>query len=335
MMRAFVLHRYGREGASMSIVPRPEPGPGEVLVAVHATGLNPVDHKTRDGAMRPLGLHRLPVVLGNELSGVVADRHGTATRFAVGDRVCVRTPVETMGAFADVIAIDESLLSPIPNGVDDLTAATLPLVGVTAWQALHDVAQVREGERVFVGAGAGGVGGIAIQLAKLVGAFVATTASEAGFDLVRSLGADQVVDYRRESPGDVLEDFDVAIDPFGGRHLGDALRTLHPGGRLVSLSGPPDPDTRFGSTRAPAIARAALSIGFRRTQALARRHGVEYHYLFMRPDAPALDRLLALAAQGSLRIPQLRSAPAEELPALLAELEQGHTKGKLAVTWNA
>lgn len=333
-MRAYVLRRYRADGAGLTQIEHPTAGPGQVLVKVHASGLNPVDFKIRDGAMRPLGLHRLPQVMGNELAGSVANRHPDARRFVPGARVCLRTPIDTMGAFAEYIALDESLLSPIPEALDDASAAGLPLAGLTAWQALHDIAKVQAGERVFISAGAGGVGTLAIQLAKLAGAHVATTASPAGSELVQSLGADEVINYREQDAAEALSGFDIALDLLGGEDTGKAMRTLKPGGRLVSLSGPPEPDTEFNGRRAGFIIRSVLALGLRRTLSQARRQQVSYRYLLMRADASQLDHLLALAAAGKLKVPMAATAPADELGELLHELQQGHVKGKLVVRWS-
>jgi alcohol dehydrogenase len=332
-MRAYVLRRYRPNGARIEQVQRPVPEAGEVLVRVRASGLNPVDSKICDGAMRPLGLHRLPLILGNELSGTIASHGSGAHRFETGTRVCLRAPVDTMGGFADYIAVQETLLSRVPDTVDDETAAALPLAGLTAWQALHGLGHVRPGHKVFINAGAGGVGTLAIQLAKLAGAQVATAASPAGADLVASLGADEVINYRDDDPGDVLTGCDIALDLLGGDHTATAMRTLKPGGRLVSLSGPPEPSTRFGPRGAGPLLKPLLALNVRRTRALARRHQVEYRYLFMRPDAGELDHLLALAADRRIAVPIARTAPASRLDDLLADLRAGHTKGKLAVTW--
>lgn len=331
-MRALVLRRYGPEGWAFEQRPIPRPGPGQVLVRVRVTGLNPVDVKTRDGMLRPLRLHRLPLVAGNELSGVVAALGPGASRFTVGRRVCVRAPTKTMGAFAEYIALDEAVLSPVPEGVDDLQAATLPLVGLTAWQALR-LLEVREGFRLFISAGAGGVGTVAIQLARHLGAHVATTASGEGLELVTRLGADTVIDYRRDDFAEVLRDYDGALDLLGGATLNGTMRILRPGARIVSLAGQPEPTT----AREDLGAGVALSAVFRliswRTRRLAASHGVSYRYLFMQPDAAQLDHLLGLVAAGALTVPARVVGTSDQLLAALGELAAGHTKGKVAVTW--
>ena len=332
-MRAYVLRRYRADAVGFQRLPRPAAGPGQLLIRVHATGLNPVDTKICDGAMRALRLHRLPMILGSELAGTVVAAHPSARHHQIGARVCLRTPIALMGAFAEYAAVDEALVSRVPDAVDDLTAGGLPLVGLTAWQALHEVARIQPGERVFISAGAGGVGGLAIQLAKLAGTHVATTASPAGTDLVRSLGADDVVDYQQHDPARVLDAYDVAVDLLGGAHTLTAMRTLRPGGRLVSLAGPPEPETRFGSRTVGPLLRGLLAANIRRTRNQARRRHVSYRYLFMRPDTTQLDHLLELAARGDITVPIASTAPADRLGELLAELRQGHAKGKLVATW--
>lgn len=332
-MRAYVLRRYRADGADFEQIERPQPGPGQVLIRVQAAGLNPVDYKIRDGAMRPLGLHRLPVVMGCELAGTVVDRHADAKRQDIGTRVCLRTPVDTMGGFADYLVADESQVCRVPDAVDTQTAATLPLAGLSAWQALHDVARVQPGERAFVAAGGGGVGSLAIQIAKLAGAHVATTVSPAGHDLVQSLGADEIINYREQDPARVLSGFDVALDLLGGEHTAAAMDTLKPGARLVSLSGPPEPGTEFNGQKAGVLVRGLLAANLARTRWGARRRQVSYRYLFMRADADQLDHLLALAADGRISVPVVSTAPADRLDELMGELEQGHVKGKLAALW--
>ncbi len=334
VMRAYVLRRYRADGAALESVQRPTPGPGQVLVKVHATGVNPVDFKIRDGAMRLLRLHRLPLVMGSELAGVIADVNPSVQRYAVGTRVCLRTPIDTMGAFADYIAVDEARLSQVPDAVDAPSAAALPLAGLTAWQAIHEVAQVQAGERVFIAAGAGGVGSMAIQIAKLADAHVATTASPAGADLVRSLGADEVINYQECNPRKVLTGFDVALDLLGGEHTAAAMHILKPGGRLVSLSGSPESSTEFNSRKASFIVRGLLAANAMRTLRRARQQRVSYRYLFMKPDPRQLDHLLTLTAAGQLTVPVTSTAPADRLDDLLGELQQGHVKGKLVAIWS-
>jgi alcohol dehydrogenase len=333
-MRALVLRHYGPDGWALEERPVPQPGPRQVLVRVHVTGLNPVDVKTRDGALRPLRLHRLPIIAGNELSGRVVELGPGAGRFAVGQRVCARTPITTMGAFADYVALDETALSPVPDGVDDLQAATIPLAGLTAWQSLDELG-IRPGERLFISAGAGGVGTLAIQLAKHRGAHVATTASAAGAELVTKLGADLVIDYRRQKPTELLREYDAALDLLGNPALTGSMPILRHGGRIVSLAGPPEPMTARKDLDAGRTLRTLFWLISWRTRRIAARHQVTYRYLFMHPDANQLDHLLSMLAAGSLTVPARIASTADRITEALDELAAGHTKGKIAVSWHA
>lgn len=221
-MRAFVLKRYGGpEETELCDVPQPEPGPRELLIRVHAAGLNPVDYKTRRGWLLPIFSYPLPIVIGKELAGTVVTRGAGATRFAAGDRVFTRVAMEAMGAFAEYASVHEDLVAKMPASLDFESAAGIPLAGITALQCLRDELEVKPGQRIFISGGAGGVGTFAIQIAKCLGAEVTTTASPfyGGEALVRSLGADRVIDYTRERFEEVLHDLDCAFDLIGGDTL--------------------------------------------------------------------------------------------------------------------
>src|SRR5882762_5831527 len=197
-MRGYVLTSYGGPSAmELRDVPEPSPGDGEVLIRVHAAGLNPIDYKVRDGKLRLLSHLDLPRVAGSELSGVVAKVGAGVTRLAVGDRVFARVDKTQLGAYATHAVVDESLVGKMPESLDFADAAGLPLAGLTALQALRDELAVRPGDRIFISGGSGGVGTLAIQLATWMGAEVATTASPRGEELVRFLGATTVIDYRQ------------------------------------------------------------------------------------------------------------------------------------------
>lgn len=198
-MRASVLSRYG-DASVMELrdVPEPAPSDGEVLIRVRAAGLNPVDYKLREGKVRLVNRLDLPVVAGSELSGVVEETGPGVTRFAVGDRVFARVDKKKLGAYAPYAVVDETFVAKMPQRLDFTDAAGLPLAGLTALQALRDELAVQADDRVFISGGAGGVGTLAIQLAVWMGAKVATTASPRGEELVRTLGAETVIDYRTQ-----------------------------------------------------------------------------------------------------------------------------------------
>jgi NADPH:quinone reductase-like Zn-dependent oxidoreductase len=331
-MRAFVLSHYGgAEGTTLADVPSPSPRAGELLVRVRAAGLNPVDFKTRDGKLKVIRNYPLPIVMGNELAGVVEAIGPSVTRFTEGDRVFARVNRDVMGAFAELAIVEEQHAATIPASLDFQTAAALPLAGLTALQALRDELHLRSGARIFIPGGAGGVGTFAIQLAKLFGAHVATTASPRGEALVRRLGADMVIDYTRERFEERLSDYDCAFDLIGGETLARLLALLKPGGRVVSIAGMPEPltarkDLGRGTGLAAVFWFASLA-----TRLSAARHGVSYRYLFMHPSGSDLSQLALLIDDGKLEVVIDRVFAFDEAKQAIAYLEAGHAKGKVVL----
>src|ERR1700722_12661568 len=283
-MRAFVLSGYGGpEHTALSDVSQPVPRAAQILVRVHAAGLNPVDFKTRAGAMKIIHRYPLPIVMGNELSGVVEAVGPGVTRFAEGDRVYVRVAKETMGALAEYAVAHEDHAARMPASLDFTAAAAVPLAALTALQALRDELHLGTGQRVFIPGGAGGVGTFAIQIAKHLGADVATTASPRGEMLVKRLGADLVIDYTRERFEEKLSGYDCAFDLIGGDTLARLWSVLKPGGRVVSIAGLPEPMTaRKDMGRGIGLA-ALFWVASLTTRVRAARHGCTYRYLFMHP----------------------------------------------------
>lgn len=331
-MKAFVMTRYGGpQVAELREVSRPVAGAGEVLVRVHAAGLNPVDFKTRAGMLKPIQRYPLPVVMGNELAGVIEAVGTGVTRFKIGDRVFARVPKASMGAFAEFAALPEEVVAAMPDGVDFIKAAGVPLAGLTALQALRDELSVKPGFRVFIPGGAGGVGTFAIQLAKWLGAHVTTTASPRGRDLVERLGADVVVDYTTQKIGDQVRDMDGAFDLVGGASLDAAFAAVRPGGTVVSVAAMPEPRTAtkdLGRGFGLAALFWLASFGLR---AKARWHGVQYRYLFMHPSGAELAELAALMQAGALAPVIDRVFVFDETTNAFAYLESGRAKGKVVV----
>jgi NADPH:quinone reductase-like Zn-dependent oxidoreductase len=329
-LQGYVLTRY-KHPMELREVPEPTAGNGEVLIRVRAAGLNPVDYKTRDGVVRLFWRYDLPVVAGNELSGVVEAVGAGVTRFAVGDRVYARVDHDKMGAFATYSAVDESLVAKMPESLDFEEAAALPLTGLTALQALRDHLAVSAGDRVFITGGAGGVGTQAIQLAAWMGATVATTASSRGEKLVRSLGAETVIDYRKQRFKDVLRDYDGAFDLIGGQDLRDCFEILEAGGKVVSIAGPPEPTmTREDVDLGPLWAAGAWVMSAR-IRHQARRRGVSYRGLVMHESGDDLDLLSRLVDSGQLKPVIDRVFPFQQIGEALAYVERGRTKGKAIV----
>ncbi|MFI7706079.1 NADP-dependent oxidoreductase [Nonomuraea sp. NPDC049480] len=331
-MKAFVVERYGdADTVRASDVPDPKAGAHDVLVRIHAASVNPVDLKIRDGDLKAILPLRAPFVLGNDLAGTVVAVGARVTRFAVGDEVYAHPDQNQMGTFAEFIAIHQDDVATKPATLTMAEAASIPLVGLTAWQALVERADLRPGQKVLIHAGAGGVGTIAIQLAKHLGASVATTASATKTDLVKSLGADVVIDYQKQAFETILHDYDVVLDTVGGETLDKSLRVLKPGGTVISITGPPDPAfaREIGANPVIRLAIAALSFRIRRR---VRRRQVTYSYLFMKASGDQLRELAALIDAGIIR-PVVDSVfDFDQTREALAHLEQGRTKaGKVVV----
>src|SRR6266705_1696289 len=278
-MKAFIVDRYGGpDRVRAGETPDPEVGENDVLVQIHAAGVNPLDSKIRNGEFKIILPYRLPLILGNEAAGVVVRVGSRVRRFKPGDEVYARPDKGRIGAFAEFIAIAEDDVALKPKALTMEEAASIPLVGLTGWQALVERANLRQGQKVLIHAGSGGVGTFAIQLAKHVGATVATTTSTANVDLVRSLGADIVIDYKKQDFADVLRDYDVVLNSLDKVTLEKSLRVLKPGGQLISISGPPDAAfaRSIGASWIVKLIVPALSYGIR---AKARRRQAHYSFL--------------------------------------------------------
>lgn len=330
-MKAFVVRRYGKRTNVEAVeCPAPAWGDGDVLVQIHAASVNPLDLKIKNGELKPLLPYKLPLVLGNDLAGVVVEVGRNVKRFKVGDAVYARPDQGRIGAFAELIAISQNDVAKKPDGLDMEQAASVPLVALTAWQALVEKAKLQAGQKVLIHAGSGGLGTIAIQLAKHLGATVATTTSTANVEWVKRLGADVVIDYRSHDFETVLSDYDLVLDTQGGETLEKSLRVLKPGGKVISVAGPPEPDfaREFGANWFLIQAMRALSFQIRRK---AKRRGVTYSFLFMRANGDQLRELASLFDAGVIRPVVDRVFPFESTPDALAYVEKGRAKGKVVV----
>jgi alcohol dehydrogenase len=331
-MKAFVVERYGdSEGTRFADLPEPVPGEGEVLVRIHAASLNPIDFKTREGKVKAILPYKLPFILGSDLAGVVEKLGPGANTFKVGDEVYGRASKMRIGSFAEAIAISEADLAPKPTSIDMCQAASVPLVGLTAWQAFVDRAKLRPGQKVLIHAGSGGVGTLAIQIASHLGALVATTTSTANVDWVRALGADSVIDYRKQDFSKLVRDYDVVLDTLGGATLAKSVGVLRAGGKIVSISGPPDPAfaKEIGANPLLTFAMFLMSLGIR-LRAGAR--GVHYEFFFMRPSGAQLRELGKLIDAGKIKPVVDRVFPFSQAKAAFDYLEKGHAKGKIVLT---
>jgi NADPH:quinone reductase-like Zn-dependent oxidoreductase len=330
-MKAFIIDRYG-SGARLRAGEMPDPVMREddVLVQIHAAGVNVLDSKIRSGEFKLLLPYRLPLILGNDVAGVVLRVGSRVRRFKPGDEVYARPDQERIGTFAELISINEDSVAKKPKTLTMEEAASIPLVGLTAWQALIEKAGLKKGQKVFIQAGSGGVGTFAIQLAKHVGATVATTTSTDNVNLVRSLGADIVIDYKKEDFENVLSDYDVVLHSLDKLTLEKSLRVLKPGGRLISISGPPDPEFArdIGASWMLKVVMRFLSYGVR---VKAKRHQVNYSFLFMRANGDQLAEITALIDSGIIRPVVDRVFPFESTDEAMAYVEGGRAKGKVVV----
>jgi NADPH:quinone reductase-like Zn-dependent oxidoreductase len=330
-VKAFVVDRYQKQAVlRLADVPTPEPREDEVLVEVHAAGVNLLDAKIRGGEFKLILPYHLPLVLGHDVAGVVVKVGTRVRQFNLGDEVYARADDFRIGTFAEFVPVKEASLALKPKGLTMEEAASIPLVGLTAWQALVAKADLKKGQKVFIQAGSGGVGSFAIQLAKHLGATVATTTGTTNVALVKSLGADVAIDYKTQDFEDVLRDYDVVLNSQDGKTLEKSLRVLKRGGKLISISGPPDPE--FGKeVAAPGFVRLVmrlLSSGVRRK---AQGLGIGYSFLFMKASGNQLREITRLIEAGPIRPVMDRVFPFSSTNEALAYVEAGRAKGKVVV----
>jgi NADPH:quinone reductase-like Zn-dependent oxidoreductase len=306
-MKAVCIYSYG--GPDVLVyedAPRPHPGDGEVLVRVHAAGINPVDWKIREGHLKERLHHTLPLVLGWDVSGGVEALGSGVTRLKVGDEVFSRPDISRDGAYAEFIVIKESEVALKPKSIDHIHAAALPLAGLTAWQSLFDAGGLSAGQRVLIHAAAGGVGTLAVQLAKWKGAHVIGTASARNHDFLRKLGVDQVVDYQTVRFEEAVQTVDVVFDTMGGDTQERSWKVLKRGGILISIASPPSAE-------------------------IAAAHGVRQAFVFTQPNAAQLAEIAKLADADKLKAIVETILPLSDATRGQELSERGHTRGKIVL----
>jgi NADPH:quinone reductase-like Zn-dependent oxidoreductase len=331
-MKAFVVAQYGKDGVRAADVPEPKVGTNDVLVKVSAASINPLDKMVRNGEFKQLLKYKTSFVLGHDVAGVVAQVGATVRDFKIGDEVFARPRDLRIGTFAEYIAIDQNDVAHKPASLTLHEAAAVPLVALAAWQILVEEAQLKPGQKVLVHAGAGGLGSTVIQLAKHLGAHVATTTSGATEGLVRDLGAEVVIDYTKQDFSQLLSGYDLVLDSLGGENLMKSLTVLKPGGLAIGVAGPPDPGfaKQLG---APKPFQLVMSFLSRKVRKAAKKLGVRYSFFFMRANGSQLGKLAALYDAGHLR-PVVDSTFAfERTLEALARVESGKVRaGKVVVT---
>lgn len=330
-MKAFVINKYSKKGdLQLANVTIPELKENDVLVEIHASGLNVLDSKIKTGEFKLLLSHKFPLILGHDVAGVITKVGKNVKKFKVGDAVYSRVADDRIGTFAEFIAIDEKDVALKPKNISMEEAASIPLVALTAWQALVETAKLQKGQKVFIQAGSGGVGTIAIQLAKHLGAIVATTASEKSFEMLKKLGADVLIDYKKDDFEDILKNYDLVLNSQDTNTLEKSLRIVKPGGKVISISGPPTPDfaKAIGAPWFVKIILSLLSSGIRKKAA---KLGVNYSFLFMRADGAQLSQITSLIESGAIKPVLDKTFPFEQTNTALAYIESGRAKGKVVV----
>jgi len=330
-MKAFVVDKYKKKGAlRLATMPEPEVRDDDVLVRIHATAVNVLDSKLRDGEFKLILPYRPPFILGHDVAGTVVRVGRNVRRFKAGDEVYARPRDHRIGTFAEFIAMNEADVAPKPSNISMEDAASIPLVGLTAWQALVEVGKLKPGQKVFIQAGSGGVGTFAIQLAKHLGAIVATTTSAKNAELVKSLGADLVIDYKTQDFEKVLSGYDLVLHSQDAKALEKSLRVLKPGGLLISISGPPDPEfaREQGMNLFLKLVLRLLSHGVRKK---ARKLGVRFSFLFMRAQGQQLSEITSLIKSGVIRPVVDKMFPFEKTGEALTYVETGRAKGKVVI----
>jgi len=331
-MKAAVIHRYGKnDQIQIEEITKPQPLQNELLVSVRAASVNPVDFKIRAGALKQIVPYRLPLVLGNDLSGVVVSVGASVSRFKVGDEVFARLDKDRIGAYAEFALVRETAAAHKPANLSHVEAASIPLVGLTAWQALVDIAKLSPGQSVLIHAGSGGVGTFAIQLAKHLGATVATTVGARNSDLVKALGADQIIDYKSQRFDELVKDVDVVFDTQGGDTLERSFRVVKRGGTVVTVGGVPDAKFAKAWGLNPLLVLALRFLTRRITRA-AEQRGAKFEYLFMHADGAELGEIAKLLDAGAIRPVIDRTFPLASIRDALAYTETGRTVGKVVVT---
>ena len=329
-MKAFIINKYTKHGLQLADVPTPEVGDNEVLLEIYAASVNLLDKKIKTGEFKLILPYKMPLILGHDVAGVIIQVGKNVKYFKIGDEVYSRPSDFAIGTFAEFISINERDVALKPKNLSMEEAASVPLVALTAWQALVEKANLKKGQKVFIQAGSGGVGTVAIQLAKHLGATVATTASEKSFGMLKDLGADVLIDYKKQDFEAILKDYDVVLNSQDNQTLEKSLTILKPGGKAISISGPPTSDfaKAIGTSWFVKVLLSLLSSGIRRK---AKKLGVDYSFLFMKADGKQLREISDLIEQQAIRPVVDKVFPFEQTNEALEYVERGRAKGKVVV----
>lgn len=307
-MKAVRIHRYGpREELVFEDAPLPVLAPDEVLIQVVGASVNPVDWKIRQGGLKQVLPHAMPLTLGWDVSGVVSAAGNLVRRFSIGDSVYSRPDIARNGTYAEYVAVRAAEIASKPTTVSHIEAASLPLAGITAWQALVDVCKLKTGQRVLIHAAAGGVGSLAVQIARTRGAYVIGTASAANKNFVLSLGANECLDYRTQTlESAIVDPVDAVLDTVGGAAQEASFPLLKSDGVLVSIISPPPKE-------------------------LADKYGVRGEFLVIGPNAEVLEQLAKVVDEGKVRPIIGAEFALQDIAKAHALSEAGHMRGKIVL----
>ena len=330
-MKAFVINKYGKnQKLQLKEVSKPIIKDNEILVEIHAAGLNLLDSKVKDGEFKLILPYKTPLILGHDVAGVVIETGRSVTKFKIGDEVYARPADFRIGTFAKFIALAEEDTALKPKNISMEEAASIPLVALTVWQAFIEKANLKRDQKVFIQAGSGGVGTIAIQLAKHLGLKVATTTSSKNFDLVKNLGADVIIDYKTQDFEKELKDYDFVLNSQDAKTLEKSINILKKGGQAVSISGPPTPE--FAKEAGlPWFLKTVFTLLSLKIRKKAKKQNVDFSFLFMKASGSQLHEITKLIEAGAIKPVIDKVYPFEQTQSALEYLENGRAKGKVVV----
>lgn len=328
-MKAAYIQRYGNiNDVQLGEQSKPTLTENAVLVKVHAASINPLDLRVLEGEFKTILPVQFPFILGNDFAGIVVEVGANVIQFKVGDNVYAKTDLN--GAFAEYTVVKQSSLALKPDNISMELAASLPLVSLTAWQALVEIANVQAGQKVLIHAGSGGVGSIAIQLAKHLGAIVATTTSSKNIAWVKALGADIIIDYKTSDFEQELKDYDVVLDTQGGNILEKSFNVLKRGGRIVSISGPPDRNLAE-AINANWLLKCIIPLLSWSIRHKAKKRGITYSFLFMQPNSQQLSEISKLVESGKINPIVDKTYELSEIKDAFQYVNTGRAKGKVVL----
>ncbi|WP_336009927.1 NADP-dependent oxidoreductase [Acinetobacter calcoaceticus] len=328
-MKAAYINRYGHiDDVQVGEQPKPSLSKDAVLVKVHAASINPLDIRVLEGEFKAILPVKFPFILGSDFAGTVIEVGSNVTQFKAGDEVYAK--IDLNGAFAEYTVVQQSSLALKPKNISMELAASLPLVALTAWQALVEIAKVQSGQKVLIHAGSGGVGSIAIQLAKSLGAIVATTTSGKNTRWVRELGADIIIDYKTADFEQELKDYDVVLDTQGGKTLEKSLNVVKRGGRIISISGPPD--QAFAEAVNPnRFLKCVIPLLSWSIRHKAKKRGITYSFLFMQPNGQQLSKISELVEAGKIKPIVDQTYDFAQIKEAFQYVNTGRSKGKVVL----